>query len=1150
MNPNIINQQYPQGTQYVQKTVSYAPPKILPTKYIIETPSYSYPQQGQYQIPVQKKTQTSQYQTYSTPVYYNYKTTTTTTTTTATNNSNNIYNNYTADIERKTHKNPQNVKITENYGFNMNNNNNNLNLQKRPSAGNVMNYTHQIQSKRINSNIQQNQNYANNTQNIQNAYKVNNNINNNVNYNRKYNYENNDNNMFLVQIGKNYNNYNNNQQIVNPNYNIQNTKMQNTNVQNINNNKYINYYSNNNKPPQIQPIIKTSNPNINQNHHNPNIIINNNNLHHHQTNNNNINLNNLYNNNIINNINQQKQQQILNNNISNINNINQKKQQQQIINNNMNNINNINKLNTPKIQNPPIQINNNIKQNQNQIPNQNIILNNQNINGYPPQQQKIIQPPIQPQIKKVVPKPIVNTRKNQMLEEPPDNMRNRGRHQNQNNEYFNNTMPIPKSNKEILLNENYNKYNANNVVNSQKIISNQGYTFYSKKDKYNFYNAPQRINQLCYIAPKRPKTATKTPNINNNNIQSNKIAQNREYIDQYGNILVLFNGQLVDKRLLGNNKDMNYQNKDNVFYNEELINNNINANVNTNIENNLFTNTYPLPGQKQQYSTQTLINNNDINNINIQNYQNQTYNQRNNRFIEQTDNYINNPDINNLFKKSNSGQIMQQEIKVVEPQKKKKRPVFKIPPSKKRAISQGRSLAFIHKYYDENFILEEDEENSDNEKKKFKNVVKEVINIRRLIPKHNDKKEENINDINNSKDNNEMNKNDNNNEINENININAEKNKKEEIMDKEDKGEENIKIDNNENEDDTSNNNNVMRLSHIGFSLEKSNIMPENTDNIEENKENKDNNNDINNEIISNVKIDQNIYEEKIIDINENKNEESNNDNKKKRNIDINMDLDMNDNDIDNDNLNIDKIDEKLNQKIKLYQEENNKKENLENNKDEIPTIPKNLSGEISKPEKYDLSGINNTSNLEKPKSEENINENNSYIKSNQDQNQKQESYLTDEKIINNNSSISPNLLRDSDMSNINPNFYEPMKDSISNLHFGKNENEENNRINMNIEEHDLDKYFNEDNNKKEREISESLRTINSNDEYRNSQQIVDNLDEEENNKKLDFENNIISKSSSNGNNNIEKKLNTVNDIITGKKQISNSYKSFNNNKI
>jgi len=272
----------------------------------------------------------------------------------------------------------------------------------------------------------------------------------------------------------------------------------------------------------------------------------------------------------------------------------------------------------------------------------------------------------------------------------------------------------------------------------------------------------------------------------------------------------------------------------------------------------------------------------------------------------------------------------------------------------------------------------------------------------------------------------------------------------------------------------------------------------------------------------------------KKIDKKKNKNEKINSDNKKKRNIDINMDLDMNDNDIDNDNLNIDKIDEKLNQKIKLYQEENNKKENLENNKDEIPTIPKNLSGEISKPEKYDLSGINNTSNLEKPKSEENINENNSYIKSNQDQNQKQESYLTDEKIINNNSSISPNLLRDSDMSNINPNFYEPMKDSISNLHFGKNENEENNRINMNIEEHDLDKYFNEDNNKKEREISESLKTINSNDEYRNSQQIVDNLEEaeEENN----INNNSIEQKKSKEINleNNEEKLSTLSDVITG----------------
>ena len=41
---------------------------------------------------------------------------------------------------------------------------------------------------------------------------------------------------------------------------------------------------------------------------------------------------------------------------------------------------------------------------------------------------------------------------------------------------------------------------------------------------------------------------------------------------------------------------------------------------------------------------------------------------------------------------------------------KHKRPVFKIPPCKKLSLSQGKNLNFIHKYYDENFILEEENE--------------------------------------------------------------------------------------------------------------------------------------------------------------------------------------------------------------------------------------------------------------------------------------------------------------------------------------------------------------------------------------------------------------------------------------------------------
>ena len=42
----------------------------------------------------------------------------------------------------------------------------------------------------------------------------------------------------------------------------------------------------------------------------------------------------------------------------------------------------------------------------------------------------------------------------------------------------------------------------------------------------------------------------------------------------------------------------------------------------------------------------------------------------------------------------------------------RKRPVFTLPPSQKRSVSEKKSFNIIHKYYDENFILEDDEENS------------------------------------------------------------------------------------------------------------------------------------------------------------------------------------------------------------------------------------------------------------------------------------------------------------------------------------------------------------------------------------------------------------------------------------------------------
>ena len=111
-----------------------------------------------------------------------------------------------------------------------------------------------------------------------------------------------------------------------------------------------------------------------------------------------------------------------------------------------------------------------------------------------------------------------------------------------------------------------------------------------------------------------------------------------------------------------------------------------------------------------------------------------------------------------------------------------------------------------------------------------------------------------------------------------------------------------------------------------------------------------------------------------------------------------------------------------------------------------------------------------------------------------------------------------------------------------------ENNNEEgDNRISMNIEGHDLDKYFsneNENNNIIKKEIESSLRTLKSQGEDRNSQQIVDNLDEMENNN--DKNNKMEQRKSGEIINN--EKLITVKDIITGNKVENGNSNDLNNN--
>ena len=110
----------------------------------------------------------------------------------------------------------------------------------------------------------------------------------------------------------------------------------------------------------------------------------------------------------------------------------------------------------------------------------------------------------------------------------------------------------------------------------------------------------------------------------------------------------------------------------------------------------------------------------------------------------------NNIDLNNKIKNViiNGRKDKKEQIKTISaenviPDKKKyKRPVYKIPPSRKRSISEGKSLAFIHKYYDENFILEEESENddngSDNEITKYnKNKIFQEVKIQKIVKNNN-----------------------------------------------------------------------------------------------------------------------------------------------------------------------------------------------------------------------------------------------------------------------------------------------------------------------------------------------------------------------------------------------------------------------------
>ena len=690
-----------------------------------------------------------------------------------------------------------------------------------------------------------------------------------------------------------------------------------------------------------------------------------------------------------------------------------------------------------------------------------------------------------------------------LVEEPSDNMRKRGK---KDLDQFNNTMPSLKINNDISKNPTLNTIQRKTYP--IQAISGFEITFNNTSANLTKNNMPQEIKNINSKKKNKNYIPITINNISlTNNSKGNINDNGNNKINGKANLIEVKEDlkEKIENNIENNDKNVNkedkideiqkninavkyfdtYTGKIEYSQNQESINSdksnnkkeekekpNKKSGKKEGVDIKKLREEFDLLNNNQYFNISYPIQNDNIYNINnnINNNINQNINQRNNRFENlpkyaeinlnlNTDNNINSNNIDNVQQKKQQKIINivkevkteekgENTIKVIEPQKpKKRRPVFKIPPSKKRAISQGKALTFIHKYYDENFILEEDNEDigSDNENKKnkLKSIFKKVTNIRKIIPQPKEYKEE-MENINIDKEN-ENNNNNLNNEGNENIDI------KKSLKN--------------------------MRLSHIRFSLESSNS-PEDTNST--------------------------------INIINNKNEdEETSDNQKDI---VNMGSDMENKDINKNTEN----------------NQNNNNLNCEMKSTIVSKVQfqsKNISDNIIKEKLSD-------SNISDPRNSDSIIEHKNSFND----------FVERKDIYVNENILNSDIYKEE---NININNEIDMNLNIENEK--QNENDDK-RISLNIEGHDLDKYFEEEGvnkrNKEQKEISDSLRTINLEENYKNSQIMSEN---EEQNDNLGNSNisNVSNKEDNIKRGDSEEELITIDEALKGSVHIPGNIQDF-----
>ena len=258
------------------------------------------------------------------------------------------------------------------------------------------------------------------------------------------------------------------------------------------------------------------------------------------------------------------------------------------------------------------------------------------------------------------------------------------------NQYQNN----PNTKVEHQLNENQisininniNNQPINNIINQQNIPQNQKEQLILKQIQENkIGNIIIRDGKAYYL--NQPKinnyTENNNPNIiqnlNNNNQAINQMANNNQA--QYENIQIR------------NNQNVNY------------INNN------ENIPNNLNNNKLPMDSQKKERQISYGEKETPQDTDQIKKEQESQQQAKINKPPPLRNRPINKrgriPRTNRLLSKIKDTNVhkptMQYKVQ-------RNRPVYAVPPSKKRSMSQGKPFNLIHKYYDENYILEDDEE--------------------------------------------------------------------------------------------------------------------------------------------------------------------------------------------------------------------------------------------------------------------------------------------------------------------------------------------------------------------------------------------------------------------------------------------------------